>query len=56
MHAYARLVFKDNANTGALGPIYSLLANIKIAHASTAPKVILPDSRVYCYGDSVAVI
>ncbi|KAF7357881.1 Tetratricopeptide repeat protein 1 [Mycena venus] len=38
-------VFKDNFNTAALGPIYSLLANIKIAHASKAPKVILPDAR-----------
>ncbi|KAJ6594521.1 RNA polymerase II-associated protein [Mycena capillaripes] len=38
-------VFKENHNTSALGPIYSLLANIKIAHASKAPKVILPDAR-----------
>ncbi|KAJ7502428.1 RNA polymerase II-associated protein [Mycena galericulata] len=38
-------VFKSNGNSAALGPIYSLLANIKIAHASKAPKVILPDAR-----------
>ncbi|KAJ7658031.1 RNA polymerase II-associated protein, partial [Mycena rosella] len=38
-------VFKEVRNEGALGPIYSLLANIKIAHASKAPKMILSDAR-----------
>ncbi|KAJ7646672.1 RNA polymerase II-associated protein [Roridomyces roridus] len=38
-------VFTAQENTTALGPIYSLLANIKIAHASKAPKVILNDAR-----------
>ncbi|KAJ6498745.1 RNA polymerase II-associated protein [Mycena sanguinolenta] len=37
--------FKENHMEYALGPVYSLLANIKIAHASKAPKVILPDAR-----------
>ncbi|KAJ7140486.1 RNA polymerase II-associated protein [Mycena crocata] len=39
------LLFKENRTTGLLGPIYSLLANIKIAHASKAPKIVLPDAR-----------
>ncbi|KAF7315939.1 RNA polymerase II-associated protein [Mycena indigotica] len=38
-------VFKENTNEKELGPIYTLLANIKIAYASTAPKMILPDAR-----------
>ncbi|KAK7006015.1 Tetratricopeptide repeat protein 1 [Favolaschia claudopus] len=38
-------VFLENDNNGLLGPIYSLLANITIARASTAPKVVLPDAR-----------
>ncbi|KAJ7049931.1 RNA polymerase II-associated protein [Mycena amicta] len=38
-------VFKDNTNETALGPIYTLLANIKLAHASKAPKMILADAR-----------
>ncbi|KAJ7933907.1 RNA polymerase II-associated protein, partial [Mycena leptocephala] len=38
-------IFKEYNNTHLLGPIYSLLANIKIAHANKAPKVILPDAR-----------
>ncbi|KAJ7467095.1 RNA polymerase II-associated protein [Mycena latifolia] len=41
----AVLIFREYGNTAALGPIYSLLANIKIAHASKAPKMILPDAR-----------
>ncbi|KAJ7213002.1 RNA polymerase II-associated protein [Mycena pura] len=38
-------LFQDNGSGSALGPIYSLLANINIAHASKAPKMILPDAR-----------
>ncbi|KAJ7028536.1 RNA polymerase II-associated protein [Mycena alexandri] len=38
-------IFKEWSNEEALGSIYSLLANIKMALASRAPKVILPDAR-----------
>ncbi|KAJ6465111.1 RNA polymerase II-associated protein [Mycena vitilis] len=38
-------IFKENGTHQLLGPIYSLLANIKIANASKAPKVILSDAR-----------
>ncbi|KAJ6625349.1 RNA polymerase II-associated protein [Mycena sp. CBHHK59/15] len=40
-------VFRDNGNASVLGPVYSLLANIQIAHASKAPKVILNDAQYY---------
>ncbi|KAF8212535.1 RNA polymerase II-associated protein [Mycena galopus ATCC 62051] len=45
-------VFKDNHWEQDLGPLYSLLANIKIAHASKAPKMILPDARQDIMKDS----
>jgi RNA polymerase-associated protein CTR9 len=35
-----------------LPPIYSLLANIQIAHARKAPKVILNDARKFKTQDS----
>jgi hypothetical protein len=41
-------VFTDNHSVQVLGPIYALLANIKMTAASKAPKVILSDARVYC--------
>jgi len=31
----------------SLPPIYSLLANIQIAHARKAPKIVIPDARQY---------
>ncbi|KAH7889009.1 hypothetical protein F5I97DRAFT_1804053 [Phlebopus sp. FC_14] len=34
-----------NGSTATLPPIYALLANIQIAHAQTAPKVVLQDAR-----------
>ncbi|KAJ7167486.1 RNA polymerase II-associated protein [Mycena filopes] len=38
-------IFQELGNGAALGPVYSLLANIKMALANKAPKVILPDAR-----------
>ncbi|KAF7322161.1 RNA polymerase II-associated protein [Mycena kentingensis (nom. inval.)] len=38
-------VFTSNNNQSALGPIYSLMANIKLAHASKAPKMVLQEAR-----------
>ncbi|KAG6831581.1 hypothetical protein H0H87_004800 [Tephrocybe sp. NHM501043] len=37
--------FQANGNPSHLPPIYSMLANIQIAYARKAPKVILPDAR-----------
>ncbi|KAG5647061.1 hypothetical protein DXG03_001431 [Asterophora parasitica] len=37
--------FQANGNASQLPPIYSLLANIQIAYARNAPKLILPDAR-----------
>ncbi|KZT29077.1 TPR-like protein [Neolentinus lepideus HHB14362 ss-1] len=37
--------FNDNGVTASLPPVYSLLANIQIARARNAPKVILPNAR-----------
>lgn len=34
-----------NGTTAQSPPIYALLANIQIAHAQKAPKVVLPDAR-----------
>ncbi|OBZ70980.1 Tetratricopeptide repeat protein 1 [Grifola frondosa] len=36
---------QDNGATASLPPIYSLLANMQIARASKAPKLVLPDAR-----------
>ncbi|KAF7305788.1 RNA polymerase II-associated protein [Mycena chlorophos] len=38
-------VFQGHGVSEALGPIYTLLANIKIAYAGKAPKMVLPDAR-----------
>ncbi|KAG6897532.1 hypothetical protein C0992_000517 [Termitomyces sp. T32_za158] len=37
--------FRANGNESHLPPIYSMLANIQIAYARKAPKLILPDAR-----------
>src|SRR5277367_2579756 len=37
----------------SLPPIYSLLANIQIARARDAPKLILPDARKFISGDLI---
>lgn len=37
--------FQANGASSSLPPIYSLLANIQIAHARKAPKIILSDAR-----------
>ncbi|KAF9464960.1 RNA polymerase II-associated protein [Collybia nuda] len=37
--------FQANGTMSALPPIYSLLANIQIAHARKAPKLVLPSAR-----------
>ncbi|TFK54552.1 RNA polymerase II-associated protein [Heliocybe sulcata] len=37
--------FSNNGATASLPPVYSLLANIQIARARNAPKVILPNAR-----------
>lgn len=47
MHLSTVTAFQANGTAGSLPPIYSLLANIQIAHARKAPKVILPDAREY---------
>jgi RNA polymerase-associated protein CTR9 len=39
------LAFQANGTTPSLPPIYSLLANIQIAHAQKAPKLKLPNAR-----------
>jgi RNA polymerase-associated protein CTR9 len=39
------LAFQANGTTSSLPPIYSLLANIQIAHAQKAPKLKLPSAR-----------
>ena len=36
---------RANGTTGQSPPIYALLANIQIAHAQKAPKVVLSDAR-----------
>lgn len=40
------LAFQNNGSAGSLPPIYSLLANIQLAYARQAPKLILPDARM----------
>ncbi|THH01100.1 hypothetical protein EW026_g1546 [Hermanssonia centrifuga] len=37
--------FRSNGSTSSLPPIYSLLANIQLAHARKAPKIIWKDAR-----------
>ncbi|KAF5380573.1 hypothetical protein D9615_004659 [Tricholomella constricta] len=37
--------FQANGTASSLPPIYSLLANIQIAYARKAPKLVLPDAR-----------
>ncbi|KAF5346312.1 hypothetical protein D9758_011483 [Tetrapyrgos nigripes] len=37
--------FKINENTASLPPVYSMLANIQIAHARKAPKILLQNAR-----------
>lgn len=45
-----------NGTTAHSPPIYALLANIQIAHAQKAPKMILPDARKpLAYSRSVLV-
>lgn len=39
------LAFQNNGSAGLLPPIYSLLANIQMAYARKAPKLILSDAR-----------
>ncbi len=39
------LEFQSSGATSSLPPIYMLLANIQIARARDAPKVLLPDAR-----------
>lgn len=39
------LALTANGTTAQSPPIYALLANIQIAHAQKAPKVVLPDAR-----------
>ena len=38
------LAFQNNGLAASLPPIYSLLANIQLAYARKAPKLILPDA------------
>lgn len=38
------LAFQANGSTSSLPPVYSLLANIQIAHARKSPKLILQDA------------
>ncbi|EPQ57686.1 hypothetical protein GLOTRDRAFT_127515 [Gloeophyllum trabeum ATCC 11539] len=37
--------FRDHGATSSLPPVYSLLANVQIARARNAPKIILPHAR-----------
>lgn len=42
--------FQSSGLTNSLHPIYALLANIQIAYARKAPKLVLADAREYfCY-------
>lgn len=47
-HTYLRAIaLTANGTTAHSPPIYALLANIQIANAQKAPKVILPDARKF---------
>ena len=42
--------FQSSGSTNSLHPIYALLANIQIAYARKAPKLVLADAREsFCY-------
>jgi RNA polymerase-associated protein CTR9 len=45
------VAFQANGTVASLPPIYSLLANIQIARARDAPKLILPDARKFISGN-----
>jgi RNA polymerase-associated protein CTR9 len=43
--------FEANGSTSSLPPVYALLANIQIANARQAPKIILPQAREFQLGN-----
>jgi len=42
--------FRMNASAASLPPVYSMLANIQIAHARKAPKLVLQNARPSFHG------
>jgi len=45
--SHSIVVFQANGSISSLPPVYSLLANIQLAYARTAPKLILQDARAF---------
>lgn len=42
------LALTTNGTTASSLPIYALLANIQLAHARKAPKLVLADASMHC--------